>query len=113
MQKKQELASAFCLANLLTKATEDQSPLGIAFRRKQYFKGVFVPQIGKNIKGTVQCVAADNLDAHFAESVSVIFRPSRFCWVSLILDPKMNTKNMSNMQWKVESLVLERKGHVC
>lgn len=26
--------------------------------------GVFVPQIGKNVKGTVQSVVADNLGAH-------------------------------------------------
>lgn len=39
--------------------------------------GVFVPQIGKNIKGTVQCVAADNLGAHgiagFVESFSGVY----------------------------------------
>lgn len=44
--------------------------------------GVFVPQIGKNIKGTVQCVAADNLGAHgiagFVESFSGEY-VCRFC----------------------------------
>ena len=44
--------------------------------------GVFVTQIGKNIKGTVQCVAADNLGAHgiagFVESFSGQY-VCRFC----------------------------------
>lgn len=44
--------------------------------------GVFVPQTGKNIKGTVQCVAADNLGAHgiagFVESFSGVY-VCRFC----------------------------------
>ena len=40
-KETEELASAFCFANPLTKAIGDQGPLGTAFKRKQYFRDKF------------------------------------------------------------------------
>lgn len=42
-------------------------------------EGVFIPQLGSFIKGTVQCIIADNLGAHglagFIEFLRKIFLP--------------------------------------
>lgn len=41
--------------------------------------GVFIESIGKAVKGTVLCVAADNLGAHALAGYSKCFRSQNIC----------------------------------
>ncbi|XP_034467814.1 uncharacterized protein LOC117777260 isoform X2 [Hippoglossus hippoglossus] len=52
-------------------------------------------------------VFQENMFVDFVEDVLVTFKPSRFCLVTLVFDPKTDIKKMLNMQWRVESHVLE------
>lgn len=45
--------------------------------------GIFIPSIGKNIKGTVHCVVADNLGAHSISGLVESFSGPYVCWFCL------------------------------